>query len=147
VTTPTEHAPGPALRFARRAAPPFGLFAIGIETWRRWHQFGDVRMWPVIFDDYLMGGFLLAASLVAARSPARGRTWLAGAWGVATGMMYGSFFLQLGNPLGPDPSGFPLALVLLVKGIMLATCVSGLVTSVISAATSSRAPSAAPPAP
>jgi hypothetical protein len=117
------------LAFARHAAFLFGAFAIVIETWRRWHQFGEVALWPAIFDDWLMGGFLIGAARFAGRDAVRGRPWLAGAWGVATGIMYGSFFIGLQNRDRGDPSGFPAWCVLAVKGAMLALCLAGLVAS------------------
>ena len=117
------------IRFSRRAAFALGVFAICIESWRRWHQFGDVAMWPAIFDDYLAGGFLIVASRIAARDVRRGRVWLAAAWGAATMMMYGSFFGHLVNRGPPDPSGFPVNVVLFVKAIMLAVCMGGLIAT------------------
>lgn len=117
------------LRFARTAALAFGVFLIVIETWRRFHQLGDVAMWPSIFDDYLAGLALITASRIAARSTERGRTWLAAAWGATTFMMFGSFFHQLVDHAEPDPSGVPIECVLAVKGAMLAVCLSGLVAT------------------
>jgi hypothetical protein len=107
----------------------FGVLAICIESWRRRHQFGDVAMWPAIFDDYLAGGFLITASRIAARDARRGRIWLAGAWGAATGMMYGSFFGHLVNRAAPDPSGVPVVVVLVVKAVLLVACLTGLIAS------------------
>jgi catechol 2,3-dioxygenase-like lactoylglutathione lyase family enzyme len=118
-----------ALAFSRAAARAFGIFLFAIETWRRWHQLGEPRMWPSILDDWLAGAFLVAASVVARRDPSRGRAWLAGAWGAATGMMFGSFFGQLTDPHGPDPSGAATSLVVAVKGLMFALCLAGLVAS------------------
>jgi hypothetical protein len=115
------------IRFSRIAARSLGPLVIGIETWRRWHQFGDVRIWPAIFDDYLAGGFLLyAASVAKPANEVTGRRYLAGAWGVAAGMMYGSFFSQLYRFAEPDPSGLPVLPVLIAKGVGLVVCVGGL---------------------
>jgi hypothetical protein len=41
-------------------------------------------------------------------------------------MMYGSFFGHLVNRTPPDPSGFPVAVVLVVKAVMLAVCIAAL---------------------
>ena len=113
--------------FSRWAARILGPLVIAIETWRRWHQFGDVRMWPAILDDYLAGAFLLyAAHLATPGNDGIGRRYLAGAWGVAGGMMYQSFFSQLGRLADPDPSGMSVVPVLVGKGIGLVLCVGGL---------------------
>ena len=114
--------------FSRVAARIFGPLIIAIETWRRWQQFGDVRIWPAIVDDYLAGAFLFFAARIAQREPdAGGRVYLAGAWGAATGMMYGSFFSQLHRSAEADPSGLPVVAVLVVKGIGLLICLAGLI--------------------
>ncbi len=118
-----------ALEFSRVAARGFGVFLFAIETWRRWDQMGELRRWPSILDDWLAGAFLVAASVVAGRDAARGRAWLAGAWGAATGMMFGSFFGQLTDGQGMDPSGAATSVVVGVKGVMFGLCVAGLVTS------------------
>jgi hypothetical protein len=116
------------ITFSRVAARILGPLIIAIETWRRWNQFGDIRSWPAIADDYLAGTFLFFAATVAKRAPeSRGPLYLAAAWGVATGMMYGSFFSQLQRSSEADPSGLPVVPVLIVKGIGLLLCLGGLV--------------------
>jgi hypothetical protein len=126
---PGERSTSAALAFSRTAARGFGVFLFAIETWRRWDQMGQPRKWPSILDDWLAGAFLVAASVIATRDPSKGRAWLAGAWGAATGMMFGSFFGQLTDGRGVDPSGAATSVVVGVKGMMLALCVAGLVTS------------------
>jgi len=56
------------LAFSRRLALGAGLFLPAIETWRRWGQFGQLSKWPVIFDDFLAGGFLVLGALACRRS-------------------------------------------------------------------------------
>jgi hypothetical protein len=121
------------MRLGGRAALVFGIFAIAVETWRRWHQFGDIAMWPSIFDDYLAGGFLIIASRIAARDVRKGRVWLAAAWGAATMMMFSSLFGQLVGHFASDPSGLPIAVVISVKAILLAVCAAGLAATLRSA--------------
>jgi hypothetical protein len=117
------------LTFSRIAARALGIFLIAIETWRRSHQLGDLSKWPSIFDDYLGGAFLIVASLIAARNPTKGRTWLAAGWGGATSMMFASFFGQLAEHDRADPSGVATACVLAVKALLFAVCLAGLVTT------------------
>src|SRR5262245_2441890 len=114
------------IRFSRRAAFILGIFAIVVESWRRWHQFGDMALWPSIFDDYVAGGFLIIASRIAARDVRKGQVWLAAAWGAATMMMFLSLFGQLVGHFASDPSGLPIAVVISVKVILLAVCVAAL---------------------
>jgi hypothetical protein len=106
-----------------------GIFLIAIETWRRSHQLGDITKWPSIFDDYLGGAFLIAASLIAARNPTKGRTWLAAGWGGAVAMMLGSFFGQLVEHDRADPSGVATACVLAVKAALCGLCLAGLIAT------------------
>jgi hypothetical protein len=128
-----------SLSFSRGAAQILGPLVIAIETWRRWHQFGEIRMWPAIFDDYLVGGFLLYAARVARpTNQSRGRRNRAPAWGVATGMMYGSFFAQLERLAERDPSGLPAWPVVIAKGIGLLVCLVGLVAALKGAGETDR---------
>jgi hypothetical protein len=69
-----------SLRINRYATLVLGGAVIVIEVWRRWGQFGDLAMWPAIFDDFLAGGLLIASSWVAARDAVAGTKWLAAAW-------------------------------------------------------------------
>jgi Kef-type K+ transport system membrane component KefB len=124
----------PSLRFSRRAAFAVGVFAFVVESWRRRHQFGDVAIWPLIFDDYIAGSFLIAASRIAARDTGRGPVWLAAAWGASAMMMYGSFFGQLINRAAPDASGLPTVFVLAVKAVLFAVCLACLVVTLRSGA-------------
>ncbi len=114
-----------ALAWSRALAWVLGAFFPLVETWRRRHEFGTPRAWPHIFDDYLMGGLLLAAA-AASRRADRGRALLAAAWGFACAMMYGSFFGQLTDERAIDASGLPSHCVVAVKGGLLALCVTGL---------------------
>jgi hypothetical protein len=116
------------LSFSRGAARVLGPLVIVLESIRRHHQFGDPRAWPSIFDDYLAGGFLLYAALLPLnRNENRARLFLGGAWGVAVGMSYGSFFGQLEHAAQPDPSGRPVAVVLAIKAVGLLLSLAGLI--------------------
>ena len=110
------------LVFSRRAALAAGIVMPLIETWRRWAEWGQLSKLPSILDDFVAGGFLILGSVMS-RNPASGRPYLAAAWGVATGMMYYSFFGQLVLLGQPDPSGVSSAVVVAFKGVLFAGCV------------------------
>lgn len=98
------------LAFAGGVLAPLG------DTVRRWGTWREYP--PNLFDDYLMGALLLYGAWRAGRDAARGRAFLAAAWGLACGFGYYSFFGQWRSmSLGePDPAGIPSAWVLAVKG-------------------------------
>jgi hypothetical protein len=109
--------------FSRRLAVAAGLFIPALETWRRWGDWGD---WPSILEDYIAGGFLILGAVSARRLLPKGPRLLAAAWGFATGMMYLSFVGQLMHLSSADPSGFPAACVVAVKGLFLLLSLLGL---------------------
>ena len=123
-----QHSPG--LTFSRRLALVVGVFTPLAETIRRWRQLGEPSMWPVWFDDLLLGGFLLYAAWRVGRDPRSGRPYLAGAWGVTAGMAYGSFFGQLMRLNEPDPAGIGTVWVVSIKGIGLLLAITALVLTV-----------------
>jgi len=109
------------LVFSRRAALVAGILMPLIETWRRWAEWGQLSKLPSILDDFVAGGFLILGAVMS-RNPTSGRPYLAAAWGVATGMMYYSFFGQLVLLGQPDPSGISSAVVVAFKGVLFAGC-------------------------
>ncbi|HYV68300.1 MAG TPA: hypothetical protein VE964_18830 [Myxococcales bacterium] len=109
--------------FSRRAALVAGVALPLLETWRRWAEWGQLSKLPSILDDFVAGGFLIAGAVLCRRDPTTGRPWLAAAWGVATGMMYYSFFGQLVALGQPDPSGVPSIVVVAFKGVLFAGCI------------------------
>jgi hypothetical protein len=114
------------LTFSRRIAYVGAVLPV-IETWRRWHEWGQLAKLPSILDDFVVGIALLAAALVARRDPPVGRVYLAAAWGIACGMIYYSFFGQLVRLGEPDPSGVSSVAVVAVKGVLFALGIAGLV--------------------
>jgi len=110
------------LAFSRRAALVAGVVMPLLETWRRWAEWGQLSKLPSILDDFVAGGFLILGAVMTRRNPASGRPYLAAAWGVASGMMYYSFFGQLVLLGQPDPSGVSPAAVVAFKGALFAGC-------------------------
>lgn len=67
----------------------------------------ELQLWWHWIDDVLIGACLLAAAWAARARPASGRTALAGAWGIASGMGYYSFAGHLLEAQARDVSGLP----------------------------------------
>jgi hypothetical protein len=114
------------MRFSRRAAIGIGVLAPLLDTVRRWSTW---REWPpALLDDYAIGALLLWAAWVAGRDEARGRLWLAAAWGFACAFGWASFFGQLWNIRAgvADPAPVPSECVAVIKGIGFAVCIAAL---------------------
>ena len=125
------------LTFSRRLAVVAGLVLPVVETFRRWNQLGDLRVWPFWVDDWAIGLFLLYGAWRVGKDSARGRPFLAAAWGFALGMVYASFFFQLTTD-GPDPSGLSSVVVVGIKGVMFALTVIALIGALRSRASDNR---------
>jgi len=106
-----------------------GIITPALETIRRWRQIPDPHYFIAWFDDYLIGGFLLFAAWRTFKDHANGYRFLIAAWGFATGMAFYSFFGQLQRIDQPDPSLVSSATVVLIKGIMLAICITCMIFS------------------
>ena len=107
------------MKFSRTLALIFGLLAPIAETVRRWHSWRNFP--PALFDDYIMGAFLLAGAWLVGRNFNAGPRLLAAAWGVTCGLGYNSFFMHIGQQrLGiVDPGPLPSIAVATIKGIGL----------------------------
>lgn len=105
------------LAFSRRLALIFGVLLPIVETLRRWHQLGDLRIWPTWLDDFVLAAGLLYGAWRTGKDVETGRPWLAAAWGVTCGMAYGSFFGQLLRLDEADPAPIPAAWVVGIKGV------------------------------
>jgi hypothetical protein len=107
------------IQFSRRLAILGGLLVPLGETIRRWSTWRESP--PNLFDDYLLGAFLLYAAWRTRRDVRGGQPALAAAWGFACGLGYYSFFGQLKSlRLGEaDPAPIPSEWVAVVKGLAL----------------------------
>jgi hypothetical protein len=117
------------IQFSRRLAIVAGFVLPIVETIRRWHQLGDLAVWPFWLDDWAIGGLLLYGAWRTRRDIAGGRPMLAAAWGFACGLGYASFVSQLAALDRPDPSGVPSGTVVIIKGMMLAVAIAALVVT------------------
>lgn len=117
------------IQFSRRLAVLGGVLAPLGETVRRWSTWRESP--PNLFDDYLMGAFLLYGAWRTGRDARGGQRVLAAAWGFACGLGYYSFFGQLNSlRLGVrDPAPISSGWVLLIKGVAFALAIAALVVS------------------
>ena len=119
------------MRFEHAAAYAMGIGLPLLEALRRRTNFDPIHSYV---DDFIAGALLLwAARAVSLRRPNAGLL-LAAAWGVLCGGLYGSFFWQLESSASHDVSGIANATVVLVKGVLYAIALAGLVLSVRAAA-------------
>lgn len=119
------------MTFSRLLAVILGLLAPLAETVRRWHTWREYP--PALFDDYVMGAFLLAGAWLVSRNFASGQRFLAAAWGFTCGLGYYSFFGQLRRyGLGEvDPAPISSGAVLAIKGIGVVLAVIALVATLL----------------
>ncbi|HEY0100169.1 MAG TPA: hypothetical protein VGB76_14565 [Pyrinomonadaceae bacterium] len=117
------------IRFSRRLAILFGILAPLGETVRRWSTWQENP--PNLFDDYIMGAFLLYGAWRAGRDLRSGQRFLAAAWAFTCGLGYYSLFGQLKSwSLHEiDPAPIPSGWVLAIKGVGVALSVLALALS------------------
>jgi hypothetical protein len=114
------------MAFSRCAAIVIGAILPIVEIYRRWHQLGDITMFPAWFDDVLISAFLLYGAWRTRHDVETGRPYLAAGWAFMAGMAYSSFFGQLMSLDQPDPSGAPATAVVVIKGLGLALAFAAL---------------------
>jgi uncharacterized membrane protein YdcZ (DUF606 family) len=78
-------------------------------------------------DDFIAGGLLLYAAHAVTRSRRGGPVLLAVAWAVLCGGLYGSFFWQLSSEAAHDVGGLSNTTVVVIKGVLYAIALTGLV--------------------
>jgi hypothetical protein len=117
------------IKFSRYLAIFLGILTPLAETVRRWSTWRDNP--PALFDDYILGAFLLFGAWRVGKDVRSGQPFLAAGWAFMCGMAYGSFFEQLHRyRLGiSDPAPIPSFWVAVIKGVGLALGVVALVLS------------------
>jgi hypothetical protein len=117
------------ISFSRYLAIVFGILTPLAETIRRWSTWRQDP--PALFDDYILGAFLLYGAWRVGKDTRSGQRYLAAAWALLCGMAYGSFFNQLHNiSVGaPDPAPIPSVWVAAIKGLGLGLGVLALTIS------------------
>ncbi len=101
------------------------------ETVRRWGTWREYP--PALFDDYIMGAFLLAGAWLVGRRFSAGQRLLGAAWGFTCGLGYYSFFEQLRRyRLGEiDPAPIPPGVMLVIKGVGVLLAIVALVATLL----------------
>ena len=117
------------ISFSRYLAIILGILTPLAETVRRWHTWRENP--PALFDDYVLGAFLLYGAWRVGKDVRSGQRYLAAAWAFMCGMAYYSFFEQVHrNRLGiADPAPIPSEWVAVIKGVGLALGVLALLLS------------------
>jgi len=117
------------IQFSRRLAIVAGILVPLAETIRRWSTWQQSP--ASLFDDYIIGAFLLYAAWRTGKDLRSGQRFLAAAWAFACGLGYYSFFGQLNSMrLGQrDPAPISSEWVLVIKGIAVTLAIIALVVS------------------
>jgi hypothetical protein len=117
------------IKFSRYLAIVFGILTPLAETIRRWSTWRENP--PALFDDYILGAFLLYGAWRVTRDARSGQRFLAAAWGFMCGMAYGSFFEQLRRyQMGlADPAPISSGWVVVIKGVGFGLGIIALVLS------------------
>lgn len=112
------------MRFEVGAAYAMGVVLPLLEALRRRTNFDDL---PSYIDDFIAGALLLYAARSATQGRPGGPVLLVVAWAVLCGGLYGSFFGQLSSAATHDVGGLPNGTVVVIKGVLYAIALVGLV--------------------
>ena len=117
------------MKLSRYLAIFIGIVTPLAETIRRWSTWRENP--PALFDDYILGAFLLYGAWRAGKDIRSGQRFLAAAWAFMCGMAYYSFFDQVHRyRLGlSDPAQISSGWVAVIKGIGLGLGIIALVLS------------------
>jgi len=114
------------MRFELTAAYAMGIALPVLETLRRRTYVETISGYV---DDFIAGGLLLYAARAVSRGKPSGPVLLVLAWAVLCGGLYGSFFYQLESDASHDVSGLANTTVVVIKGLLYAVALTGLVLS------------------
>lgn len=121
------------MRFEIIAAFILGALLPVLETCRRGLSHWTVEF-TTMFEDYVAGALLLIGAWASYRARSWGVLFLLLAWAYFTGLMSSSFWYQLEETIrqtSTEPNNF---IIVIVKFLLWATCVTALVLSFRSAA-------------
>ena len=112
------------MRFEVVAAYAMGIGLPLLEALRRKTNFEHFHSYV---DDFIAGALLLYAAHAVTRGRRKCPVLLAVAWAVLCGGLYGSFFWQLTSGESHDVGGLPNTTVVVIKGVLYAIALVGLV--------------------
>ena len=106
-----------SISFSRYLAIVIGIFAPLAETIRRWSTCRENP--PALFDDYILGAFLVYGAWRVGKDARTGQRFLAAGWAFMCGMAYNSFFSQLHSIRvgAEDPAPISSTWVAVIKGV------------------------------
>jgi hypothetical protein len=114
---------------ALRIFAVFGALSLMIgELWRSW---GVGRPIMFVLDDQFAGAFMLATAWAMRNDTIHTRAAFAASWGVAAGMLYGSFFGKLIEPERATPGNWDLGVLTALLGVAFVGALVGLGLSVV----------------
>lgn len=118
-----------AIKFSRWLALMGGILVPLAETIRRWSTWQQSP--GNLFDDYILGAFLLYGAWRVGKDPRSGQRFLAAAWALACGLGYASFFGQLQRLRlhEADPAPISSEWVLIIKGVLWGSAIVALAMS------------------
>lgn len=98
------------------------------EIWRSW---GAGRHILFILDDQFAGLLMLAGVWAMRNDTIRNRALFAAGWGVAAGMLYGSFFGKVINPASAQPGNWEVGVLTALLGVAFAISLFGMAASIL----------------
>jgi hypothetical protein len=98
------------------------------EGYRSWGAGRPAVFW---MDDMLAGAMMIAAAILVRRPTTSRRAFFSASWGVAAGMLYGSFFGKLYDPANSNPGNFPIGLLTWLVGAAFVIAIGGLIASIL----------------
>ena len=107
------------------------LLALSLMIGELWRSWGTDRPIAFVLDDMIMGALLIYGAWRMRRDTPRDRVVFGAAWGVAAGMLYGSFFGKLFDPASVDPGNWDLGVLTMLVGTAFAVSLGGLVATVL----------------
>lgn len=123
-----KHFKGLEMKLVRITGVILALMLMIGEACRSW---GVGRPIAFVMDDMLAGTMMITAAVLV-RQPTRiTRAYFSSAWGVAVGMLYGSFFNKVFDPATATPGNISLPLLTGVIGVAFAVSVAGLIASIL----------------
>ncbi len=97
------------------------------EAYRSWGVGRPVAFW---MDDMLVGAMMIASAVAVGKPTVGTRAFFSASWGVATGMLYGSFFGKVFDPKNANAGNFDLGLLTALIGVAFVIAIIGLIASI-----------------